>query len=138
MQWDTSPHAGFTEARPWLRVPLDYRRRNVAVERADEHSFLSFYRRLIALRQREPSLQVGHFIPLHSDHQMLAYIRHAPGSPRFLVAVNFTHRPCYFHPKELVLSGQVEVATAREVESVRIRDRINLAGDEGVVVRLDD
>lgn len=138
MQWDDSPQAGFTEGTPWLRVARTFRRHNVAAEREDEHSFLSFYRRLISLRQREPSLEVGNYIPVHSDHQMLAYLREAPGHPRFLIVVNFTHRPCYFQPKELKLRGQVEVATGREVESIRIDGHVNLSGDEAVVIRLDD
>jgi alpha-glucosidase len=138
MQWDDGPQAGFSDATPWLRVSRTYKRHNVAAEREDEHSFLSFYRRLIALRQREPSLEVGNYIPVHSDHQMLAFIRHAPGHPRFLIVVNFTHRPCYFRPKELSLNGRVEVATGREVESVRIEHSVNLAGDEAVIIRLDE
>ncbi|HET7685646.1 MAG TPA: alpha-amylase family glycosyl hydrolase, partial [Candidatus Limnocylindria bacterium] len=58
MQWDASPHAGFTDAgaTPWLPVAPDFERVNVAVQAADPRSLLSLTRRLIALRRGHPAL----------------------------------------------------------------------------------
>jgi alpha-glucosidase len=54
MQWDASPAGGFTSAqvRPWLPIG-DSAARNVAAERADPDSTLSFCRRLLAVRHAE-------------------------------------------------------------------------------------
>ena len=54
MQWDGSAGGGFTTGTPWL--PLDDPAvRNVADQRGDPGSLLSFYRDLIALRRTLPA-----------------------------------------------------------------------------------
>jgi alpha-glucosidase len=136
MQWDNSMHAGFSPATPWLRVSRTFRRQNVETQRDDRYSILTLYRRLIALRQSSPSLMVGNYIPVHADHQMLAYIRHAEGYPRFLVVLNLSHKPCYFTPKHIEVEGKVEIATFREMDDTIVSGTINLYGDEGVIIRL--
>ena len=50
MQWDASPTGGFTTGEPWL-PPIDRQERNVEAQRADPHSLLHLYRRLIAERR---------------------------------------------------------------------------------------
>jgi alpha-glucosidase len=50
MQWDASHEGAFTRGRPWLPV-VDPATRNVAAQRRDPSSMLSFYRDLIALRR---------------------------------------------------------------------------------------
>ena len=54
MQWDASPSGGFTPdgVKPWLPVG-DAAARNVADQRQDPASVLSFCRRLLALRRAE-------------------------------------------------------------------------------------
>ncbi len=61
MQWDATPNAGFAPAgvRTWLPLAPDFAVRNVAVQDQDPASFLSFYRRLTALRRAEPALSIG-------------------------------------------------------------------------------
>jgi alpha-glucosidase len=136
MQWDSTQYAGFSGSKPWLRLSHIAHRQNVEVQQKDEHSILMLYRRLIQLRQQEPSLTVGDYIPVHSDHQMIAYIRHAEGQARFLVLLNLTHKPCYFKSRHLSISGVVEIATIPEREGMEVNDTINLYGDEGMVIRL--
>ena len=137
MQWDNSENAGFTEGKPWLRIDKLYSRINVETQKEDSHSTLSLYRRLIELRQKENSLMYGDYTPIYSDSQIIVYERAAPGSSRFLVILNLSHRPCYFKPKS-PLSGIVEVATSSELEGVHVSGHIDLAGDEAVVIRLDN
>jgi alpha-glucosidase len=50
MQWDPSPNGGFSETDPWLAA-VDPRERNVANQRDDPASTLSFVRELIAVRR---------------------------------------------------------------------------------------
>ena len=99
---------------------------------------LCLYQRLIQLRQHEPSLMTGNYKPVFSDHQMLAYIRHAEGSPAFLIVLNLTHRPCYFAPGTLHFKGEIIIDTFPEQEQTIVNDRIDLGGDEGLIVRLDE
>ncbi|TVR33785.1 MAG: alpha-glucosidase, partial [Spirochaetaceae bacterium] len=81
MQWDSSPYAGFTEHghRPWLPIPRDSVRKNVAVQLAEPESLLNFYRRLIALRKEYPVLQIGEITFLvPGTRNLLAYRRELP------------------------------------------------------------
>jgi alpha-glucosidase len=50
MQWDGTPRGGFSEGSPWLPV-VDAPERNVADQRDDPGSQLTFVRELIALRR---------------------------------------------------------------------------------------
>ncbi|WP_062217828.1 alpha-glucosidase [Streptomyces sp. NBRC 109706] len=67
MQWDDSPQAGFTTGEPWMAVNPNHDAINAATALADPHSVLHLYRRLIALRHRDPVVQRGHFHPLLPD-----------------------------------------------------------------------
>jgi alpha-glucosidase len=138
MQWDATNNAGFSPAAPWLRLDRTFRRRNVETERDDKFSHLCLYRKLIRLRQDEPSLKTGAYRPVYSDSQMLAYIRHAEGHPAFLIVLNLSHRPCYFTPSTIRFTGVICIDTLPEQEQVSVKDSIDLFGDEAMIVKLDD
>jgi len=136
MQWDDSAYAGFSTAMPWLRVGPQYKRVNVAAQKDDPYSPLSLYRRLIRLRQSEPSLQSGGYRPVHADQYALAYIRQAPGEKAFLVVLNLSHRPCYLNISHPSIDGQVVLSTSGELEGTAVTGNIQLEGDEGIIVAL--
>lgn len=135
MQWDTSENAGFSTVKPWLRVDKAYQRKNVEEQRNNPYSMLSFYKRLIDLRQRENSLILGDYIPVHADRQMIVFARQAEGEPKFLMVLNLSHRPCYFKSKTPI-KGTIEVATSLELEGISVDGSISLSGDEGIIIRL--
>ncbi|HEX2974701.1 MAG TPA: alpha-amylase family glycosyl hydrolase [Bacteroidales bacterium] len=137
MQWDNSLNAGFSEAKPWLRIDRRYHRINVESEKNNQYSTLLFYRKLIELRQKEPCLMYGNYIPLHSDNQMIVYYRQTGDEPCFLIALNLSHRPCYFTTSKISLKGEVILATSPEMEGVHIDNEIDLSGDEGVIIKLE-
>ena len=137
MQWSNDRNAGFSFRQPWLPVDNNYQRINVQAQKYDPHSMLSLYRRLIRLRQKEPSLIKGRYAPIHSDRQILAYSRKEEGEDEFLILLNLSHRPCYFNPGSFRLKGIVEISTSPELESQQIENIINLGGDEAMVIRLD-
>lgn len=137
MQWDSSENAGFTDGRPWLRLDRTFHRRNVQTQQQHVYSSLSLYKRLIDLRRQEPSLLTGDYKPVHSDQQMIAYIRQAEGHRGFLVVLNLSHRPCYFAPANLRFKGIILIDTFPEQEQQLVEDRIDLSGDEGMVVQLE-
>ena len=135
MQWDASPHAGFTKGEPWLPLPDDFEEVNVAVQREDERSMLSFYRRLIALRQSEEALMIGDYIPVGISDTVIAFIRENEGR-RFLVALNLGHAPGSLEPDHHEIQGRVIFGTNAKREGSTIKDRVVLKGDEGIVVEL--
>lgn len=138
MQWDDSEYAGFSNVKPWLRLDSLSRRINVKVARTDACSHFNFYKRLISLRQNEPSLMWGHYKPLFADRQAIAYIRTAPGAKAFLIVLNLTHRPCYLELPNRTIKGKVVLSTAMDKEGKTVSERIQLSGDDGIIVALDD
>ena len=93
MQWDDSPHAGFSPAKPWLPVHPDYHVRNVKSQQNDPVSILNFTRSLIQLRRENPALHRGDFTLLTAQPKdALIYLRHT-AQQKILVALNFKNRP---------------------------------------------
>jgi alpha-glucosidase len=136
MQWDASLFAGFSTNPPWLPLPVNFRRVNVAAQKDDPYSMLSFYRRILTLRKQEPALHEGRYTPVYSDQQMIAYKREWGGSA-LLILLNLTHRPCYFK-SEIPVKGEVLICTEIEREGALVEKPITLSGDEGMIVRLVD
>ncbi|GAB3625123.1 oligo-1,6-glucosidase [Mariniluteicoccus endophyticus] len=114
MQWDDSPHAGFTTGEPWIDVNPNHAQVNAAAARADQDSVFHHYRRLIALRKTEPTVVDGRFVLLLPDHpQVWAFTRTPDGEGRTLVVVaNCSSEPAVW-PDGLprVESAEVLVST---------------------------
>jgi alpha-glucosidase len=134
MQWSAAPGAGFSSGKPWLPVSIEYEQFNVETERSDPDSMLSLYRRLIELRQREPALHEGDYVPVACQGEVLAYLRQAENR-RWLIVLNLGHHSHLFELPEA--RGQVVVATDRSREGERLSGRVALLGDDGLVIRLD-
>jgi alpha-glucosidase len=135
MQWDDGPNADFSEGEPWLPLSANYQRVNVRKLQETPDSILHYYRRLIALRRQEPALHVGTYRPVHSDKQLIVYIREFENH-RFLILLNLSHRPKYFRPRSEAYRGEVVLATEPEREGETIQETIPLGGDEGLIVKL--
>jgi alpha-glucosidase len=133
MQWTGENNAGFTEVVPWLRLDKAFSRHNVYLQKQDPYSMLTFYRRLIELRQSEPALMIGSYSPVYSDNQVFSYKR-KHDEVEFLIILNFTHRPCYFKHH---VKGKIVMGTSPEIEGHMIDGHIDLSGDEGVIIRLE-
>jgi oligo-1,6-glucosidase len=86
MQWDASPHAGFTTGTPWIAVNPNHLSVNAAAARADPDSVFHYYRRLFALRRAEPALVHGDFaMLLPDDERVYAYLRRLGGTEILIV-----------------------------------------------------
>ncbi|MFI6082913.1 alpha-glucosidase [Streptomyces sp. NPDC051217] len=76
MQWDASPHAGFTTGTPWIPVNPNHTEVNAEAAYADPSSVFHHYRGLIALRHSEPVVAHGDFtMLLPEDPRVYAYTR---------------------------------------------------------------
>jgi len=133
MQWSDKDFAGFSLYKPWLRLPDDFRRVNVENQKTDPYSMLSFYKKLLQIRRREPALHIGNYIPVYADKQMIAYMRKFEND-RFLIVLNLSHRPCYFKSE---YKGKIILSTEPERDCNKIESTITLSGDEGILVRMD-
>ena len=138
MQWDSGLYAGFAEVQPWLRLSNTYQRTNVQLQRGDPYSMLQLYKRLIELRQQEPALHSGAYVPVAADTQSIAYIRKAEGYASFMIILNLSHRPCYIRLGQHACKGKIVLATSPELEGQSTGELINLSGDEGIIIQLEN
>lgn len=92
MQWDATPHAGFTTGQPWLKVNPNYRQINVKQALADRESIYYYYKELIAIRKEWPAIRKGKYLPLFEErNDVFAYFRWNIRNPLFVMA-NLTNR----------------------------------------------
>ena len=89
MRWDSTPGAGFSNGRSWLKpgpVPTEG---GVAEQERDSLSLLNCYRELIRLRRSRPALRLGeqHFVE-RVPRGCLAWLREHEGDT-VLVILNF-------------------------------------------------
>ena len=89
MQWDASPHGGFTTGTPWLTENPNYREINATAALADPDSIFHYYRRLIALRKTYPVFVHGDFTLLEPDHPSLFVYRRKLARQSLLVICNY-------------------------------------------------
>lgn len=76
MQWDASDNAGFSSAKPWLKVNPNYPEINVEASLEDPVSVFYHYQRLIQLRKTNLTLIEGRFKLILPEHpQVFAYLR---------------------------------------------------------------
>ncbi|CAN5705015.1 alpha-glucosidase [soil metagenome] len=101
VQWDASPHAGFSAGTPWIAVNPDYPSVNAAATRADRASVFHHYRRLIELRHTEPVVALGDFTMALTEHrQVYAFTRRLDGV-ELLALGNFGEQPQPLNAAEL-------------------------------------
>ena len=135
MQWSNEPYAGFSSTEPWLPVSDDYSQQNVAYQQDDPNSMVSFYRRLIRLRQRELALQLGSFVPLGLEDELMQYERTHHGST-VRVVLNFGSEPVRY-PIGTDYPGKIIFSFSEGKESLTTND-ITIAGEEAVIIKLPD
>ena len=116
MQWDDSPHAGFTTGIPWLKVNPNYTSVNVALQEKKEDSILNYYRKLIALRKSPEYREVftyGGFEPLLEERENILAYRRSLDDRQVMVIANFGHSATEISMAE----GKVLLGNGRTVYS---------------------
>jgi alpha-glucosidase len=108
---------------PWL--PLSNSSRNVADQKDDPASTLSFVRDLIALRRRTKQLRTGRYASLASPPGTWGWLR----DHDVAVAVNLSAEP-----RRLPLNGHVAIATRPGREGEHVAASLELDANEGVVL----
>jgi oligo-1,6-glucosidase len=97
VQWDASPHAGFTAGTPWLPVNPDHLEWNAAAQRQDPNSVLAHYRRLIALRHENQAVALGEFAMLLPEHDDVYAFTRTLEDEVLLVVCNLSRTPYPLH-----------------------------------------
>lgn len=91
MQWDATPHAGFTTGNPWMPVHPNYQLVNVE-QSQDGRSLLNFYKKLISYRQAHHTLIYGEFKLYLKHHPHFVVYTRQDEQATYLVVLNFSPR----------------------------------------------
>ena len=132
MVWNSEPHGGFTEGRPWLPLGPDGDVLNVSIQTNNPRSMLSVYRALVRLRRDSDVLLSGDLRLLAATEHVLAYERRL-GDQRVVVALNMSGQarslwvgnPAY----EVLLSTYLDDPDLSKDEEIHLR------ADEGLILR---
>ncbi|WP_411913997.1 glycoside hydrolase family 13 protein [Acidipropionibacterium timonense] len=98
---EQAPYGWSTTSNTWLPMPGYWADRTVAAEEGDPDSFLSLYRRVLAVRRAEPALGSGSMTWDESDEQVLSFTR----EPGFRCVVNFGTTPVQLDPSRVIVSS---------------------------------
>jgi alpha-glucosidase len=108
MQWDNTPNAGFSPegVKTWLPVNPNYADGvNVAAQKDDPTSLLSFFRKLVLTRQQNVALRRGEMEILKDTGSAFMFWRRHPDQT-CLVALNLSDEPLniedYVQASELI------------------------------------
>lgn len=100
-QWNDDLHAGFTTGTPWIMVNPNYRQINVAEQQGRDNSVLSYYKKLISLRKKNPVIIYGAYELLNADSEEIFAYRRSLDEVSLLVVCNFSDgKVPYALPKE--------------------------------------
>ncbi|MDC3212593.1 alpha-glucosidase family protein [Pseudoalteromonas distincta] len=77
MPWEQadSPHAGFSEIKPWLPVDNAHKQQSVAIQTKDNDSILNAYREFMAWRKGQTVLLEGDIEFIETPEPVLAFYR---------------------------------------------------------------
>jgi alpha-glucosidase len=138
MQWSTEPNAGFSGAKPWLKVHPNYMTRNVETQKTNPNSLFNFYRKLLQLRKNSSALQKGMFVPLTYDpQQVMGYLRQVEGE-MVLVALNFGKRKIKLALGPRLNDAKWELLLSNKREDLPKIQKgwLHLSGDEACILLL--
>lgn len=133
MQWNATPHGGFTTGTPWIEANPNYAKINAQLSLADEASVFATYRRLIALRRELPVMVHGRYeAHLEAHPQVMAYSR-VLADARVNVFANFSASTVTVDvPAAMRGRGSALVGNCRPVD--RIGDVVELSPFEAFAV----
>jgi alpha-glucosidase len=95
-----------------------------------------FYRQLLELRQKEPALQTGRYLPAGQKRNVFAFVREL-GETTLLVAVNLGGtRARLAVPRHMDVTGAVILGTDPARVGGKIKEYLELGPDEGIIARV--
>ena len=132
MQWNSGPHAGFSEVVPWITVPEDAFHTNVENQEGNPDSMLSFYKRMLKLRKEHTSFQTGEYEFLRFQNGMLSYMR-SNEMERTFVALNFSEEE---KSLELELKN-MNLLLSNKRNRVENSEVLTIVGNEVIILKED-
>lgn len=91
MQWDNKKNAGFSKAKPWIKVNDNYKKINVKNQEKDLDSILNHYKLLIKLRKENSTLVYGKYEDLDPMHTKIFSYKRWDENDVFIIHLNFSN-----------------------------------------------
>lgn len=134
MQWDGTPNAGFSIAKPWMRVNDDYAEWNVMAQEGKEDSVLSFWRQMLDMRRSEKDVFIyGRWTEIkesRTGQNVFAYTMTSQTGRTALILLNFSEHRNSFAVEEFL--GWKRLVGDNTVD-VLGENSVALEGYEGVI-----
>lgn len=128
IKWDSSPNAGFTTGKPWIRVNDDYQQWNAATQINTKGSVFDYWRSALSLRKELKDIVVyGDFELLDAENSdIFAYAR-SDGKQKLIVVCSFRDREIAWpvlastglQSSKVLLSNYPETDLSQDVISIR-------------------
>jgi len=137
MQWSGDHQAGFSplgSKDPWLPLADDYKKTNIDNQQNNPDSMLSFYQKLLTIRQSHSALQSGDYISISNSPQGCYFYKRDNSKEKILICLNFTDRICQVDPN-LVQSGKILFSTHANKRSGSSAN-LALQPNEGILILL--
>lgn len=117
-QWDTSENAGFSSAKPWLKVTDNFKEINAAEQENRPDSPLNYFRALTQLRKDNLALIYGAYaLLLADDEHIYAYTRTLDDEV-FLVLLNYSSSSQVAEIPNVLHNGDVLINNFDTLEKV--------------------
>lgn len=131
MQWDNSANAGFSEARPWIKVNPNYTEINAQEQLNRDDSVFHYYQKLIALRKQKEIIVYGNFeLLLPEDEDIFMYTR-VLEKEKLLVICNFSKNERVVKLPDGFEAGDILITN---YENPEISDELKLRPYEAIVI----
>jgi len=89
LQWTGGTNAGFTTGTPWKAVPSSYVNYNIEKMNSDSTSLLTWYKKLIRIRENNASLRRGKYFYLNSAaNTIYASARYLSSSGEIIIPIH--------------------------------------------------
>ena len=136
MQWNSSQYSGFSQAKPWLSVPDTAAKINVETQLNDDHSILTFYHKLLAVRKSSSALRHGEWTHIpRPSHEVFAYLRHS-SSETILVIHNMSASVHDLDLQELIVSSTFEVLLSNQNRQLITETLLHLQPYETLIAQV--
>jgi oligo-1,6-glucosidase len=135
-QWDATKHAGFSSGqKTWRKTNPNYETINVENQENDKDSILNYYKKLIKLRKRNPTLVYGEYIDLRPTCNKIWLYERKLIDESLLVLINFTSDFQMVEIEEQYSNLMLEMSNYPDKNEV-INNKISLKPFESILFKI--
>ncbi|QQK78799.1 alpha,alpha-phosphotrehalase [Salicibibacter cibi] len=133
VQWNDSPHAGFTSGTPWIDVNTDYKEINAEKALSNPNSIFHHYKKLTRLRKEYGIITYGNYELLSPDDDQIFAYKRTWKKETLLVINNFYGTETTFSCPGGLLEKNATLLLSNDGDNRELRATMALAPYESLV-----